>query len=313
MQLVVKVIPAELADNPRSVLLVTSPTMPSAQKRTPLPSLTRRLEDLARSGRLTVARFRREATQLASHIESDAQTSAIRALWGRTRNFDENAQKQIVHPDILRCIGAIGSTPMNGTAVHSGSMHTYGYLLTNLRTPYGFKRTRWTTPDLGRGLGVGNRTLRPYPSAGTLLANLTWVLGKIAFDEHGTEASRLRKLSRAISPDIIDWIPDRVSRLTETIECRSIAGLERAVLQTDLVPLIAHPLGDHLLAYSLRRASTGKSETHRLLTAFPVTAEVVKTIGALPRSREPIRLRYNAADSDLSGAELRGQRRLHKV
>ena len=44
---------------------------------------------------------------------------------------------------------------MTGRAVHSGHMHTYGYLLTNLRTPFGFKRTRWTSSTIGLGLGLG--------------------------------------------------------------------------------------------------------------------------------------------------------------
>jgi len=283
-----------------------------------------------------VARFRREAPLLAEHIAKDKDTPAIRALWGSTRNFDENAERQIVHPEILRCIGAIGAIPMNGAAVHSGAMHTYGYLLTNLRTPYGFKRTRWTTPDLGRGLGVGNQTLRPYPPAGTLLANLTWILGRIAFDEGGAEAKRSRRLRRAISPAIVDWSPKDGSRLSESIDCRAFENLDRATLQTDLIPLIDHELDGHLLAYSLRRTNKGKSDTHRLLTAFPVTIEVVEAIHSScrgevtprdfqgratsrhalmsdpgsPQSREPIRLRYNAADPDLDGAELFGRRTL---
>ena len=275
-------------------------------RRIPLPSLTRRLEEVARNGRPVAAALRRLAPELAAQIETDATVRELRSLWGRTRNFDENAGTRIVDPSILSAIGDLAGVPMGGAGVHSGFMHTYGYLLSNLRTPYGTKRSRYTSAGLERGLGLPPGTLRPYPRGGTLLANLTWALGHLAFASGSAERRRVTRLRSAVAARLRDVV---LPTPTETLIEAPVTGRDAPNIEiwTQLVPRIGDP-GGRLLIYSIRHASTGSLGRHLLLTAFPIDRDAVAWLRELARSPEPIRLRYNAYDRALAGRGLDGVR-----
>src|SRR5262249_2770464 len=112
-------------------------------------------------------------------------------------NVDEYAGQTIVHPEILRAIGELAGVRMRSPVVHAGLQHTYGYLFSLIETPYGAKRDRWVTTDLETGFGLELSLLGEKPHDGTLLANLTWFLGRIVFRGRPASLPRLAKIGRA--------------------------------------------------------------------------------------------------------------------
>jgi hypothetical protein len=186
------------------------------------------------------------------------------------------------HPAIRDAIGQLAGVDMTGDAVHAGLMHTYGYLLSNLETPFGFKRERYTSGSIATGLALEPRDLlSPWPSEGTLLSNLSAIAGDIA-------ASRS------------DFARDRFVEH---------APAHELTLQTDLVafPNADEIKGTHLLVYSLQHGTAPQ----QLITAFPVEpwarGKLLKRAKkAADRSDLPIRLRYNARLPDIDPEQLVG-------
>jgi hypothetical protein len=238
------------------------------------------------------------------------------SLWGRSRNVDEYAEQLIVHPAILQTISQLTNVPMHGQIVHAGLEHTYGYLFSLVETPFGYKRERWTSPTIEDGFGIRSPTLRAEPAEGTLLANLTWFAGHMAFRDRPRELRCLRRMSGHISP-VVENYPYaslNLCRIVEEISCRG--GKSRCPdvqLQTDLVPFPHPPAGrnadNHLLIYSCFNARASRS---RLITAFPVTQASVRELTAPETQGEVLleHLPYNAYVRGLSGRTLRVRRRL---
>lgn len=144
----------------------------------PLRSLTRRLNALADD-----PGFGAEALQTAlqvSHpallarILEDAQCPGRFAAWGQSSNLERDANRELVHPRLLGALcGLAGLDPPKASVTNAGLLHTYGYLLSNRRTAFGYKRERWTRPVLEAGLNLRPGLLSPVPESGTLLGNLT--------------------------------------------------------------------------------------------------------------------------------------------
>lgn len=272
-----------------------------------LPSLSRRLIDTADAGRSVARALQRFAPWLLEQVRRDAACAGLWRLWGNSRNFDEHAQRPIVHPAILAALGDAAGIPMHAAVVHAGLMHTYGYLLSNIRTRFGFKRQRYTETHWQRGLGLGTQLLRPRPRDGTLLGNLTWVVGKLAFAADSAEATRLAQIRQLVAPQLLDLLP-RPSPAT-LVESVGIDPSTQFDILTQVVPLRPAATRDsHLLIYSLRRV-TRTTRHHQLLTAFPVATAVVQEVRELASSDAPIRLRFNAHHPALATGEHTGTRR----
>ena len=97
----------------------------------------------------------------------------MESLWAASSNHDELAGGRIVHPRILRALErrlGVGSHP-RGRVGHAGVLHTYGYLFSNLRTPFGLKRRRWVHPGLERSMDLRRPTLR----LGSCVGNTAYV------------------------------------------------------------------------------------------------------------------------------------------
>jgi hypothetical protein len=144
----------------------------------PLPSLTRRLNALAADpgfgAESLEAELRRSHPAILAEVREDAACPGRFAAWGQSSNLEGTAHRELVHPRLLCALcGVAGLEPPKASVTNAGLLHTYGYLLSNRRTPFGYKRERWTRPVLESGLNLRPGLLGPVPKSGTLLGNLT--------------------------------------------------------------------------------------------------------------------------------------------
>ncbi len=262
----------------------------------------------AEKGRSVVPVLRALCPYVCDQLRRDARFPSLLSLWGRCVNIDENTREVIVHPAILRALGRLAGVPVRGRVVHAGLQHTYGYLFSLIQTPYGFKRERWTSTDLERGLGIDRTLLGERPAAGTLLANATWLLGKVAFRGQPAALARLERSAAAVAPALVayDCAGLNVCRIEEQVTLPGTIPRE-VTLITDLVTLPSAPDEDRLLIYSAR---AGARAPLRLVTAFPVRPAVAEELrtAALLKGPAEVRLRYNAYVPGLNGRTVIGRR-----
>lgn len=260
----------------------------------------------AQRGRSVVAALKARCPEVYQQVRRDAKFPGLLALWGRCMNFDENAKQTVVHPAILRALGELAGIPVRGRVVHAGLQHTYGYLFSVIETPYGFKRDRWVSDDLERGLGVERSLLGERPAHGTLLANATWLLGKIAFRGRSRNLAALESQSAAVAPELVAYDFDAltVDRIEERA-ARPGAVRRDVTIVTDLVTPPHAPKGDRLLIYSTA-AGCGPL---RLVTAFPVRPDVAAGLVARGRAggAAEVQLKYNAYVRGFYGKRGRGR------
>jgi len=256
------------------------------------------------------AAIQRGAPAIVAQLARDAKAPAVLATWGEAINFNQTADggfgaEPIVALAITDELAALaGVAPHRDRVVHAGVQHTYGYLFSVLPTPYGFKRARWVQPTINDGFGLPPQTIAPVPVAGTLLGNVTWLAGSIAFAGE-PELERAHSAPSLVAPAVqaLDIASLRIKRLTETV---TVAG--RAVaLRTDFVEL-PHPseAASTLLIYSIR-----DSGASRLITAFPITAASRDRYESVPLGDAvPITTQYNAWVDGLTGTKVPGARTL---
>lgn len=258
-------------------------------------------EQAHKRGERLDGQFKMLAPEIHRQLLLDSLQTGLKSLWGKSINFDENAKGIIVYPATMDSILSIAKAPKRkDRIVHAGLEHTYGYLLSNLNTPYGFKRARWVRPDIESGLGLQSGTIVPDPKEGTLFSNLTYLIGQIALADDTHARSVLEAASSAVAPALkkIDYSKVSRVRLEET------TGAIR--VRTDFVKLSS----GFLLIYSVLNP---KDAPHaQLITAFPVDAAFVekaldpKGIG----EQQPIQSRYNAQIQGLTGAKgVKGSRK----
>jgi hypothetical protein len=269
-------------------------------------------EMIAAAGRSSVTPIlRKQCPGVFRQIATDSRHPELFPLWGRSANFDENAQSVIVDPAIVGAVGETAGVPMRGRFVHAGLLHTYGYLFSLIATPYGAKRDRWVLEQLENGFGLRPRLLSDVPDDGTLLANVTWFFGRIAFRGAAAQLNRLRRAVPHAAGDLFryDFNSLAVRRIVE--EARIPRGSRVVRIVTDLVSYRRPPVEatdeNTLLVYSVAGGSTAPP---RLVTGFPVRqAAVDELCRSVPRSgAAEIRLRYNAYLPGLYGRTVRGRR-----
>lgn len=222
-------------------------------------------------------------------LQRDREDAALRDAWGLSQNFEESAGAEIVQREILTALtqgyGVEFEQRGPRSVVHAGLIHTYGYLLSNLKTPYGFKRARWVSGRLEKGLFLPVQSLGPeahtLSERATLLSQVTYLMLRIALRDQGQEWERWRtQLEPRVSSGLKSLALPPAERLIESQRLRSGETLEWV---TDLVSLPGDPKGGKLLVYSQRsRAGT------RLITGFPVERDFAQ------RKNHPVKPRYNA-------------------
>ncbi len=287
------------------------PVAPETSDDCPWGAIGRALASDAAAKRDVAGTLAKLAPELVRDAEEDGARPALLALWGTSLNDDELAHAEIVAPEILDALAArAGAARRHGKKTHAGVAHTYGYVLSTLHTSFGYKRARWVKPDLELAFSLTKGALGPRPPAGTLLTNVTYFAGRVAFRTDARARATLERFAGAVEPSIrrVAFEQLSVTRLTEslTIEGRTIA------LRTDFVPFpraVGGGTGTHLLVYSIADSS---ADGPRLVTAFPVgNAFVQKALapGELGEAM-PITTRYNAFVDGVTGQEppLRGRR-----
>lgn len=230
------------------------------------------------------------APDLARQIQEDGKKNEVIGSWGPSVNYDENAKGIIVHPPILDAIiDWAGAPPREDRMVHAGLEHSYGYLFSNLKTPFGYKRARWVKADVELGFGLSRGTLGPAPAKGTLLSNLTFLMSQFVFQGEPKNLNNAKKLEWSISPEILTLKYEKFKHIRLEEEAKGI------ILRTDFIAFSGQPSDQkntHLLIYSVQKPG-GKRV---LITAFPVETSFVEravkadTLG----DSKPIQARYNA-------------------
>lgn len=267
---------------------------------------------LATDSRAALSRL---APDFAKRLRREGRIAGdVKKLWGRSINFDENVKGTIIPEPIIDAVLSIaGVPPRDARIVHAGFEHTYGYLLSNLRTPYGYKRLRWVRPDIEIGFGLEPGVISPTPNSGGFFMNVSYFAGRIAFrgdSKTDLEARRILRNAKGVARSLrrIDYSYLHGRRLTETVALSKTRIIE---LRTDFVPFVQLPAGGNseLLVYSIRDSAEAVPQ---LITAFPVApgfsdgAFNPKNLG----EGKPIITRYNAFVADLtdSKAPLVGRR-----
>ena len=294
----------------------------------PWAGAARTLIEAAKTGQPIDVLFEKILPGVSKQIRTDATATGMLGSWGRSLNFDEYAKAMIVNPALLTTIYQTAGIPRpiepgytEWTGVqHAGLEHTYGYLFSLLRTSFGYKRARWVQGEIETGFDLPPGVLSPLTADGSLLANITYFAGRIAFarDRTGAEDSRelaaieLERDHAAKAVVDFDYSKLKRTRVLETVKVSAEQGEPREVrIRIDFVPFTSastptDPAVDSvLLVYSIVQPETGA----RLITAFPVARNFVTGVVAGPLGAAvPIITRYNAFVRGLTGATLTGSR-----
>ncbi len=259
---------------------------------------------MQREPQAAVGILEQEAPAVFAAMRRDAENQDLLSFWGESLNFDEAARSVIVGDAVIRGFSELsGVRPPrgeNGKTVHAGVEHTYGYLFSTLKTPFGFKRARWVEGEMERGFGVSAGTFGPKSQEGTLLSNVTYFFGKIAFrrsSRHEDELESRYEGSRELRTFPFSEL--KVSRIEETA---TLEGPRQVTLRTDLVEFLREGAGKRLLlVYSVEDSARPGP---RLITGFPVDFAFAQKLLAGNGGTVapwPVTPRYNAYVEGLSG------------
>ncbi len=255
-------------------------------------------------------------------LEQDHETPLLFQFWGMSRNIDEShlsTGRRTVPPTILRAFNTIWNVGYDSSYIHghAGLTHTYGYLFSNLETPFGHKRARYTRNEIETGFGLPAGLFSGRPSKGTLFSNLTVFAGKIAFRDHEPAVKLLDEaiglIGRTAPAELLSYPYGtlKVRRLVEWTRNDAFT-LE---LRTDIVSFPrANTAGRNtaLLIYSIVYKKDGKDRARpRLITVFPVDSGFANNLFKIEGlgERVPFKLKYNASvPGDLNPALLVGRR-----
>lgn len=243
-----------------------------------------------------------------AQLESDTQSRQLLNLWGLSRNMDEsNLTVKTVPTNLIAYFNSILKVDYDDSfsVGHAGLNHTYGYLFSTVYTPFGYKRARYVTGEIEAGFGLPDSTFGGLPFKGSLLGNVSYFAGKIAFRDEDSKLSRneLKEIldQKQISPPeellAYDFSKLHVRRLVETID----NGKVYLQLRTDIVDFpLANPRGANaaLLVYSLDFHAPGQEKRPVLITAFPVEKAFGQSLfqqtGIDTDQLISIKLKYNA-------------------
>lgn len=266
------------------------------------------MNEAAEAGRPVGGILHRRCPGIVRQIEADRALNAVFRLWGNTLNEDQLVGQTIVNPSILKAIGELAEVDCTGDTIHAGLEHTYGYLFSTIETPFGFKRDRWVKPEIENGFQIERPALRPVPTEGTLLANLTYFLGRHVFRGCRRELILLRSIREHVSREIADANRYRTTNLIRVEETVRLRGGVEVTIHTDLIPFSVRTESVFaLLVYWVRDS---REKNAQLITAFPVSRAFATDIldDASFGKRRPIRTRFNGFVNGITGRTVNGTR-----
>lgn len=268
-------------------------------------AIAARLLQTAAAGGSVREALEREQPALYGAIAEAAQHPELQALWGTCSNFDELAKGVVVDPAIVDALNAIAhAPPRKDRQTPAGIQHTFGYFFSTLQTAFGYKRERWTKPDIELGFGLPRGVLGVAPNAGTLFDNVTYFAGRIALADDAAAQRTLDAARAFVAPSLAEVPYTTLSRrrLLETL----VLANARVELRTDFVMFTqpsAQPSSRNvaLLVYSVLDSRVMHPQ---LITAFPVSRAFIdgKSEARLLGADQPILTQYNAVVPGLSGA-----------
>ncbi len=240
-------------------------------------------------------------------LERDQKTPGLLSLWGLSRNIDESnlaTGTKTVPANLLQFFNRTLKVPFDETYTtgHAGLTHTYGYLFSTVRTPYGYKRARYGKHEIEAGFGLSEGLLGGMPKKGTLLLNLSLLAGRIAFRDSNEGMKKMSDLARKSAHRAprellkFDFASLKPRRLIEQITAED----ETIEIRTDIVPFLKdnpHGKNKAILIYSiLTQRKNAPPESPALITVFPVEESFAGTLFKPEGLGEsvPIKLRYNA-------------------
>lgn len=202
-----------------------------------------------------------------SQIEKDKLDPTVTELWGKSYNFDSGANKTILDIAMIEPLQAEFNIKNDNMIVHAGIMHTYGYLFSTLNTPYGYKRKRWVIPTIDTALNLKKAAVSPHPEEGTLLTNITYIAGKLAFDDQ-ENLLKLDKLMN-VSTELKNYNFAQIKKVS-IVEEITYPGNVPYNIKTTLIKFLSKlpsEENDYLLIYSTKNRET---KVEQLITAFPI-------------------------------------------
>lgn len=202
------------------------------------------------------------ARWFGQQVEASRSDPAEMAKWALSTVIDDNVQAPIFDERVFSWLhrGAPGTFAF--PIGHAGLMHTYGYLLSSVETPYGLKRQRWLTDDLANAFG-----LKPsffFPTASTV--------------------PLMKRVASVVLPTLTDPTADSrtILGIDEVIDCRrrmrTVYVRDRITNSTAL--LYGSISGDDV----------------QIVSAFPIGPMTSQSVQ--DRLAEPARYRYNYAPAD---------------
>jgi hypothetical protein len=248
-----------------------------------------------------------DAPGFMTEIDRDGNARDLLNLWGLSSNIDASniASGALTIPaNLIQFFVSLWKVPYNSnfTQGNAALNHTYGYLFSNVWTPFGYKRARYVQGELESGLGITPGMFSGIPAQGTLLSNVTYLAATIAFRDN---PASMKDFSDAVSNGEIVSVPELVNYPYANLKIQRLVEVAAndqfyLELRTDIVafPKVNTEGSDQaLLVYSLDFHAPGQASKPRLITAFPVQtsfgAGIFNPTGL--GNSVPLSLKYNAA------------------
>jgi hypothetical protein len=217
-----------------------------------------------------------------TEIDRDGSSKDLLNLWGLSSNVDASnllTGALTIPANLIQYFVSLWNVAYNENSTQGSAAlnHTYGYLFSNVWTPYGFKRARYTQGELESGFGITPGMFGGLPTAGTLLSNITYFSGTIAFRD--SQAS-LQDFKDAVADGQIVSVPELINYNYSALKVRRLVEVAQnsqfyLELRTDIVdfPLTNTQGADAaLLIYTLDFHAPGQVSKPKIITAFPVAA-----------------------------------------
>jgi 2'-5' RNA ligase len=199
-----------------------------------------------------------------------------RRYWTDSTTFDDLAKQPILPAPVMDALRIPHETTGGVDHASAGIMHTYGYLFSQLKTPYGLKGKRWIESRVDERLGLPAGAFGPLAARGEFTSNVTAALMSLigqraALPEAMKDVPAARALGR-VDQDVAWKKPDG-TKVKMTVSTHLVALTPLAGLETK---------DAYLLIYE-----TSEKGRHRLVTAFPIEEGFAASIIGTKASATP--------------------------